>query len=240
MHIRTFGAVVFGLICSVFAQPVSSLETKAKSPHEQRFIECQSTPIAGIEEWIAFKQPPTKAGEFKLEYKSRAETLAMPQDTAAIEAFSWNAVPSQMEMQRLVWSKAGLTMPESSVRVLSMTTGGHSTSIAESRLVYLTSEGSWHFAGIRIVNFGSDEHEWLTYQTGQLDEEDVRVLIALINDPCLAAQPDRSGLSESISTDNYEWTLEIEGAALDRPLKRKHRGFGRTALIYSMLNQWWN
>lgn len=232
----SIGASIFA--CALAACSAETGESDDIADPNSKFRACKTDLIDGLEDWLlAPLYPSENIDGHSFASPLRRDVLSMPVGMSDHSELSWDPVPSQQETHERLWAKAGLELPDSDVQVRILEQSHHWSSTTVSQVAVRDAEGIWNVSEVTVLNYGSDEYEEIQPALSfRLDKRDGEALDILIADPCIDAEPSSSDQSFIMSSGDTVWTIEIVGVRSVQPMTRVFKGFGRTALIYSILN----
>jgi hypothetical protein len=206
--------------------------TAADEMLRSEFAACQHVTPSGLETWLA---QPFYAAEPDFSSLNRAKILATVPSQSDFVPPSWQPASSQSPIHEEIWAKAGLELAEGGMQLRILRRSNHWASVATSYVAVRTPDGIWVVTAIGIDNYRSKKYENVhTAKQYRLSESDSLALDALIADPCLKAEPTVAYYSFSSSSENPVWTLEASDPSIP-VMERSNQGYGRTALINSLL-----
>lgn len=195
------------------------------------FVRCHGEPIEGASAWLDEKYSSFASTTLRQAY------FGWEAKEPSLDGTDWRPVPSMLDAHREIYSRAGMPFELGGRQVFIFMVSNHWTAIARSIVATRAEDGLWRVKSIQAINDRMPELEYFDTRQVALSRSDSAIVDAILADPCFAIEPSRSNLSYVSSSEGESWTLETAGFGADRPLMRSHSGFGRTAMLYDLLQR---
>jgi hypothetical protein len=237
MKNRTKGtAALLAIAVQIPVSAATADQSSVDNAAMAQFSACQTIPVAGLGAWLAKPiHPARELGETTISYPNRGQILTRRMSERDAHALSWEMVSSQQKLHQELWAKAGMELPTGGRQLRILRRSDHWSYFVTGYLAVQSDDKVWAVTSVSVNNYGSEKYEKVPrVKQYRLSEADSSALDALLDDPCLKAEPTAAYASFASSSEYPIWTLETSSLALPA-FERANEGFGRTALIYNVV-----
>lgn len=148
---------------------------------------------------------------------------------------NWYPAPSMLDAHRKIRARARAPLELRGQQVFIFMSSNHWAAAERSLIATRREDGFWQVSSVQAVNARMPTREFFENDQYTLSRAESEIVDAILADPCFAVEPSSSSLKYVRSSAGEKWTLETAGFASDRPLLRSETGFGRTAMLYDLL-----